>query len=126
MNLIEQAKQYAEGIKTLTAWLGAGAVTVDPRTSQDRADVCLKCPQNVEVKLIESIASAIKRQVELKNKLGLRVNGEKSLHTCSGCGCALRLRIHVPIQSLGLDEEELNRFDSACWMRKEFNQLKKT
>ena len=125
MILLDQVKMYADGVKTLTAWLGSGAVTVDGHTSQGRADACLKCPMNVEVTLIESIADAIKRQVELKNKLGLRVNGEKSLHTCSGCGCALRLKIHVPLESLGVDESEMDKFDRLCWMRKEFSQLKK-
>ena len=82
MNLIERAKQFKVGAETIMEWLGAGAITVHPTLAQGRADVCLKCPLNVhESSITEAMAAAIKKQVEIKNKLQLRVNGEKFLCT---------------------------------------------
>lgn len=124
MNLIEKAKQLAEGVKTLSEWLGSGGETVGRPHAQQRANVCLKCPNNVrEGAFTEAVALAIKKQLELKNHLELRVTGEKRLHTCQGCGCALRLKIHVPLKNLGLDAEELKAYPDPCWMRNEVQLL---
>ena len=118
-NLIERAKQFKEGTKILTEWLGQGANTVDWRTAQRRADICLKCPLNQKDSVVTSaIADAIKRQLEIKNKLQLRVVGEKSLHTCSGCGCVTRLKIWLPLQNILPTPEEMPNFDDSCWLKK--------
>lgn len=119
-NLIERVKQYSEGVKILTDWLGSGAITVDPATAQRRANVCLKCPMNVkESPATEAIADAIRKQVEIKNRLNIRVDGEKSLHTCTGCGCVNRLKIWLPIERILPTPEELPKFDAACWLHTE-------
>ena len=125
MNLTEKAKQFRDGILVLSEWLGSGARTVEPLLAQERANVCLKCPMNIPVgKLASTVAMAVKRQVELKNKLHLRVNGEKSLMQCRGCGCVLKLKVHVPIENLGLDENELQRYPEWCWMKREWKANK--
>lgn len=132
MNLFEKAKQYANGVAVLSAWLGAGAPIVFKSTAQSRGDVCTgrlsgnPCPNNVkDFEVIESVSRAIKEQVTLKSKLELRILGEKSLSTCSGCGCPLALKIWLPIEKLALDEDELKNFPDFCWMKKEFRQIKK-
>lgn len=123
INLIEQAKKFSDGARTITAWLNGGADTVSKADAQRRADVCLKCPMNQPGgKVSDAIAAAIRKQVELKNHLQLRVDGEKSLMTCTGCGCVLKLKIWIPIDKLGLDKEELAKFDSCCWMRDEWRE----
>jgi hypothetical protein len=70
---------------------------------------------------VGSVASAIKKQVELKNKLNMRVLGEKQLLKCQGCGCVLRLKVFVPIETLSqhLDENDLKEFDPRCWVTAE-------
>lgn len=125
MNLTEKAKQFRDGILVLSEWLGSGARTVHPDLAQARADICLSCPMNIPVgKLTSNVALAIRKQVELKNNLQLRVKGEKSLMQCKGCGCILRLKVHVPIENLGLDEIELQKYPEHCWMRKEWKANK--
>ena len=118
--LLERAAQFTEGAKILTEWLGHGAVTVSPELAQARANVCLKCPQNVKKSFAsELIADAIRVQVAMKKNLKLRVNGEKSLHICDGCGCVLRLKIHVPLKNILPDPEEMNKFQDKCWLKTE-------
>jgi hypothetical protein len=126
MNLIDRAKQIKDGMSTLTAWLGSGAQTIPLLDAQKRANVCIRCPMNqLGSPATGAIADAIQKQVELKNKLELRVLGEKLLHHCTGCGCVLRLKIHIPITRLGLTTDELTKYDDNCWMRKEFNETQK-
>jgi hypothetical protein len=132
VNLFEKAKQWANGVAVLSAWLGSGAPIVFKSTAQSRGDVCTgrlsgnPCSKNVkEYEVTEAISKAIKEQVTLKSKLELRILGEKSLFTCSGCGCPLPLKIWIPVEKLGLDEDELKNFPDFCWMKKEFQQIKK-
>src|SRR6185295_6817084 len=106
MTLIDKAKNFATGVRTLTEWLGSGGQTVDQNLAQTRADVCLRCPNNgPSHDIVEATALAIKQQVELKNKLQLRVRGEKSLGSCSVCGCVMRLKIWLPIEKVKPDDE---------------------
>lgn len=131
MNLLERAKQFKDGAKTILDWLGAGGMCVSQQQAQKRADICISgyngmpCPFNVDEPIIErTIAAAVKKQVELKNNLALRVVGEKSLHQCRGCGCILRLKVHVPIENLGLEENDLQFYPTFCWMVHEFKAKK--
>lgn len=120
MNFFERASQLISGAKTLTDWLGAGGMPVGNELAQSRADVCLKCPMNVkDWDMIESIADAIKKQVELKNHLNLRVDGEKSLHICSACGCVMRLKVHVPLRLCLPEANERDKYHPSCWILSE-------
>lgn len=120
MSLLERVQQFKEGAETIMEWLGSGASTVHCALAQRRADICIKCPMNQhESSITESMATAIKRQVEIKNKLNLRVTGEKSLHSCTACGCVTRLKIWVPLQNIIPDPEELEKFHTDCWLRHE-------
>jgi hypothetical protein len=94
--------------------------------AQKRANTCINgengegCPFHVPLGIVKkTIALAIKKQVELKNRLNLRVSGEKSLQKCSGCGCVLRLKVWMPVENLGMDENELQSYPGFCWMRTE-------
>ena len=61
MNLLERASKYHNGIQTLTDWLGMGAISVDREKSQQRADICLQCPNNVAGWIVtERVASGIR------------------------------------------------------------------
>lgn len=112
------------------SWLGEGANAVPPAQSQARADVCLMCPLNVIKPIQElftgAVAMTVLRQIEYKNKLKLRVDGEKSLHVCDVCQCVLRLKTHVPIKFIAenTDADTLEKFPSYCWQKKEIEALK--
>ena len=119
-NLVERVQQFAEGTKILAAWLGSGAETVDRATAQRRANTCIKCPMNVhESPATEAIAEAIRKQVEIKNKLEIRVDGEKSLHTCTACGCVNRLKIWLPLKRIVPAPDEMDKFHENCWLKSE-------
>lgn len=122
MSWVDRAKAYRDGARILKDWWVGGTFPVDRELAQSRADVCLKCPMNGDGSgITNSIANAIKEQVELKNKLQLRVMGEKSLKTCKACLCVIRLKIWLPLVNLKRysDEEEMKRYHEDCWMLKE-------
>lgn len=120
MSLIDKAKNFANGVRTLTEWLGSGGQTVHQNLAQTRADVCFQCPNNVAGSdIVEATALAIREQVELKNKLQLRVKGEKSLAFCSVCTCCLRLKVWLPIERIKPADDEIDNYPLHCWLRKE-------
>jgi len=120
VNLIEKARQYKDGIETLLSWLGSGGICVSQELAQERTNTCLKCEFNQSGSVItESIASAIKAQMELKNQMGLKTDGIKSLHSCLNCGCHLPLKIFIPLDKLGNTDEDLKKFPAHCWMKTE-------
>jgi hypothetical protein len=115
-------------------WFGDGGKP-DPR-SQDRADVCSgrlsgeKCPYNYLGHWIipKKIADTIRRCVELKNHLSLRVEGEDKLGHCECCNCVLSLKVHVPRQTIlnHTNDVEYAKFPPnpdhpkfQCWLKSE-------
>lgn len=117
-NFFEQAKAIPRGIETINEWLSEGGIPVDPATAQSRADTCLKCEFNQPGGVITELAAlAIRRHLEVKSRLGMRVDGEKSLHTCQQCRCVLRLKVWCPqelVQRM-LTPEEISSFPNYCW-----------
>ena len=86
MTRIKQAQMFFRAFRD---WIGEGRKPVHPDVAQQRANVCLACSSNQQRGAWEVsaqvIATLVKSQIELKNKMGLRVRGEKSLHICDIC-----------------------------------------
>lgn len=122
MNLLERAKTIADGAKNLAIWVGSGGLVVSQEDAQARAEICLNCPLNEPGMAVTSeVASATRAFLEFKNQLRLRVNGEKSLHHCKGCGCVLRLLIWEPQDRVKaqMTSEEIAITPKYCWKLKE-------
>lgn len=119
-NLWESASNYTNGIRILRDWVGEGGIVVSPELAQSRANICLKCPENVKSgKLATAIANGIKEHIEFKNQLELRVQGEKQLHTCQVCSCVLKLKVHVPIDYIRKHPTAVGKFPDHCWQLNE-------
>lgn len=121
-SLLERAKSIADGARVIFDWLGHGGVCVSQEQAQTRADVCANCPENKPSDMLtKDVADAIRKHLEVKNRLQLRVNGEKSLQQCGVCLCNLRLKCWVPIDVIRkhMNDGELERFPEHCWQKTE-------
>lgn len=124
-NLIERAKSIPKGIEVIANWLGEGGVPVAPHLAQTRANICLKCPLNKKgSSLVEVLARSVHMHVRVKNKLGVRVFGEKQLGECGVCLCNLPLKVHVPIKNIRktMFADEAEKFPAYCWQVTEPNE----
>lgn len=120
MSLLDLAKQIANGAVIWGEWLGNSKQPVGYDVAQNRAIACLKCPKNkTGYPIREAAASAIKAQMELKKHLSLRVHGEKQLHTCSACGCPIRLKIWEQLSRVLPEPEEKSNYWEHCWLLNE-------
>lgn len=129
MSALDEILKTANGARILKDWLGDGAVPVSPFLSASRAKICEGCPQNIEKdwwnRVTDAIATAIKGTLSIKNKAGLTVPNESQLFMCKNCGCALPLKVHVPIAHIAAHTkpEEYYALPDFCWQRKELSQL---
>ena len=116
MNLLKSAQQFGQ---LWSSWLGSGGKPVPKDQSQSRANVCLKCPMNVRKPIYESlagpVAKLVRSQIELKNRMKLRVDGEKSLGVCNGCSCILILKVHAPLEFI-LSTTDTKNLDPNCFI----------
>lgn len=124
MNILEKARQFGVGATEILEWLGTGGEVVSKEVAQERADICngtatgKKCHQNAPSGFVkDSIAGAARRALDAKNKMQLRVRGEKELGSCETCGCVLKLLVWYPQKKIQpfMNEEELRRTPHHCW-----------
>ena len=113
-------------LDVLKEWLGDGGKVVDKLTAEKRAQICQACPLNVEPLWwwrfsADPIAKIIQSTLELKNRMDISVSNESHLHMCKACGCAARLKVHVPIEHIirHTSHDTMTKFDSNCWILKE-------
>lgn len=118
MTLTDKLSKIVNGAKVLSDWLGDGGITVEPVLAQARADICNVCPMNTRSAIVTGgVAEAIKKQVEVKNALKLRVKGERHLGKCSICLCELRLKVWIPIDRIR--PQTPDEFPSHCFITRE-------
>ncbi|HEU4344047.1 MAG TPA: hypothetical protein VFU31_21030 [Candidatus Binatia bacterium] len=131
-HIVRSARHAAVGSKIIIDWLGSGGQPVAQELAQARADVCLQCPKNQEghfvAKLTAFVAKAIHDQRREKLRMGLRVNGEDRIHTCSVCSCHLPLKLFVPYDVIAARtlESEWKEFPDFCWVLKEGGRSNET
>lgn len=119
--MIRQSKQFFALHK---AWLGEGMRPVVPEKAQARANVCLKCPKNIDgsrLKMRDAIAYLVTKTIEYRNHLGMHVEGENALGVCLVCDCVLKLKVHVPIKHIieTTPQSAIDELPDFCWQKTE-------
>jgi hypothetical protein len=124
-------KQDIDGASALADWLGDGGHTVDPMIAEFRAARCVSgnngdpCPHNKEPnwwdRVKHVVADWIRKQLELKEGMELRLSVEESLHMCAKCGCCLKLKVWVPTDHIRAitPEKTLQEMPDYCWIKRE-------
>lgn len=119
MNIFSKAMAYKDGMKTLLEWTANSGELVPRETAEARAAVCEQCPLNDKHSTVAgAVADAIKRHLELKNHLGMKLPNEDKLHTCSACLCQNRLKVWLPIKFIYPNDEVKARLHPDCWLIK--------
>lgn len=118
MSLLTKMQQFGHGASNIAEWLGDGGDVVDDCVAQERANICLACPMHDSSQTSKVLlGAAVRRVLEIKNKIGLRVENEDKLGTCRVCGCVLKLQIFEP-DSLVTNQSEKSHYAENCWKTK--------
>lgn len=121
LNILQRTRQLAHGVEVISEWIGSGGEVVEQEEAQARADICATCAKNRPgMPLTETVALAVRRHLETKNKIGLRVEGEKRLAACEVCACQLRLLIWKSQASVvaEMPDGEREKYPDFCWKLK--------
>jgi hypothetical protein len=120
MSLLTKVKNYANGVRILTDFLGSNGDVVGKELAERRAAVCSLCPLNKQgLAIAEAVSEVIREQTEVKNFLELRTSQDENLHTCSVCDCPLPLKVWQVYRRVKPSEDEMEKFPTYCWLRKE-------
>lgn len=120
----------------LKDWLGNGLSPVPQEVADRRAATCLagnngkECPFLVAPRWwqehsTEPIAMAIKDQLEKKSEMKLDTSLDRVPSMCKKCGCAMPLKVWVPIQHIATHtpENKISEYPAYCWQRIEAENL---
>lgn len=131
MNPLTEIQNDISGMAALADWLGDAGEPAHPMVAAMRASRCVEanngepCPMNRAPKWWEKAkeipARWMRKELELKNHMKLRVPQEDRLHMCAACGCCLPLKVWAP-RSLIRDhttQKQLAQMPDYCWIKKE-------
>jgi len=125
MRFVTELKNDLAALGTLRDWLGEGMNPVTANQAEFRATICANCPLNEKGdwwnQITSMIASGIKNQIELKTRLKLKTKFDAELGNCKACGCALPLKVHVPMVHIKANTplDTMAKFDPHCWITHE-------
>ncbi len=120
MSLFQKLGHYVKGSQILADWVGSGGEVVSRDLAEKRADICAICPRNKEgLPIAEWVSDVIREQMGVRKFLELTTPQDENLHTCELCDCPLQLKIWQLHRRVKLDEDEVEKYPSYCWLRKE-------
>lgn len=131
--ILTEIRNDISGLELLRDWLGDSGLPVTPMVAEFRSHRCVSgnggqpCPRNVEPnwwdKVKSEIALWIRKEIEVKEGMKLRVEHEDKVHMCSACGCCLKLKIWTPAVHLKahITQKQIDKTPSYCWLRKELS-----
>ena len=108
-------------LKVLRDWNALNRRIVPQGVSNARAEICAKCPLNVEIKVCWGCGALLKT---LKGFLADKsTKYDADLKGCAACGCVLTKKVHLPIEALSSSAGNLNKYAEGCWLVKEIEEL---
>jgi len=113
--------QMVSGTLTLARWLVSGRQKVSEDQANKRAAICVGCRWNQPAMGCTSCnRGQIDRAVESVVG-GSRTMYHDQLNACTVCGCGLRAKVWLPIESLKetFFGPKIGQFPEWCWLRKE-------
>lgn len=130
-DILTEIKNDIAGAMFLKDWLGEDGQTVTQDVAESRANVCRtgndgkKCPHNSHPDwwsrwFKDPIAHAIRRELEIKERIQIKLADEESVNMCGACGCCIRLKVWAPDQHIKdrTTPQSLIKMPPYCWIRK--------
>lgn len=123
MNPVIELKNDLAGLATLRDWVGGSLLPVTSEHAEGRAAICVTCPNNSKEgwwnTAKDAIATEIRKQIGLKDKLKLATRYDGDIGTCSVCSCNLPLLVWTPLSLIKEHEppERIPTYPPFCFKR---------
>jgi len=115
--------KLVQGVAVLKDWLGDGMNPVAEDLAGKRAGICVDCHANMRgrwwEKSTNTVANAIRGQMEAKHGLQLETEHDEQLGTCGLCFCNLPLKVWCPMEHIlaHTPKEDLTSYPDHCWIK---------
>jgi len=119
---VDHVGKTAAGIRLVVDWLGSGLVPVPKAEAEQRAAICVTCPQNQTGDLWQRLdakaADGLKRLISIKADMTLETTQDAKLKTCVACDCDLKLKVWAPMKHIleNTTPEVMAQLDPRCWI----------
>lgn len=110
------------GIRLVMDFLGPSLKPVPHELAEQRASVCVTCPQNKPGSLISHTGGLVlKMLLQARSDLKLETSHDANLHDCHACDCNLHLKPHVSIDYIlsKTPPDVMAKLDPKCWILSE-------
>lgn len=123
--VVAAVKNMAAGAALLMEWEESGTPAEPPEVSENRASICVDCPQNDKNKSLTEYftvpaADLMMARFRRLMEMDLTTSHDASLKVCQACLCPLRLKVHTPMALIQkrLTPEQKAALDPRCWILK--------
>jgi hypothetical protein len=103
-------------LRTAKDFVFKGGQRVSQEEAERRAAICASCPMNVSGEFCNTcfLRGMVASTVAMVT--GWKTSRDAELKTCGVCGCALKVKLALPVDSM--DHKDLkDQWPNHCWMR---------
>lgn len=108
---LHDLEQFAH---TATEWFKAGGKCVPQEEADRRAEICSKCPENLNLTGCWACFAIIRGLTAL---FGKKTQYDKELRSCNVCGCTLKAKVHMPEEIMHATPQPRKPWPEWCWMK---------
>lgn len=123
--LVTQFRRANTGAETWRELFGEKGEPVPHDLAEQRASVCVDCPQNKRGDLLSffyrPVANQLLKLLEEMKGRNLSTSHDANINVCDACGCPLKAKVHVPVDITRrhMKDEERSKLDARCWILRE-------
>jgi hypothetical protein len=108
-----------EGTKAVGSWILSGKEMVSQEHADRRSTVCYSCPMNKTARDCAPCKLPVIHAL-IEQLIGdARSEKHDNLEGCAVCGCALKVKVWVPIQHIAKGTMNKQDYPDACWVKQE-------
>ena len=108
---------------TMADWAKKGFKFVPQEQANERAEICAKCPKNIDVAGCWTCGGVSKAVGLIRGNHNTPYDDQ--LRVCGACGCVLKVLCHLPIDTIAKSHTLDMPYASVCWLRDELAGLPK-
>jgi hypothetical protein len=98
-------------LNVMSGWLAKGLQFVDQSEAERRADICVRCPMNVDIPACFGCSGVTATVAAIKGNHS--TSKDDRLRVCGACKCNLQTKVFFPKDVLKRDGVE---YPSNCWL----------
>ena len=106
---------------SMKAWKAHGGDVVTKAKSTSRAEICSQCTENMPIVGCFGCSNVLPAVLKLVKDLS--TPSDSDLKGCGICGCALKAKVHLPVDTMIASAGDPSLYPDDCWIKVELSDL---